>query len=63
MEKAVAMSVKRPIGINSEVLKIKAAQVNPISANQFFVDIALFVIWAAKLYILWIRVTINRGNM
>lgn len=49
VEKSLAMSVKRPMGMNSEVLKIKAAQVKPISANQFFVDIMMFVLSGCKI--------------
>lgn len=39
--------------MNSEVLKMNAAQVNPISTIQFFVDIMLSIIFEYKIiYIL-----------
>ena len=34
MPKSIAMSVRRPIGMNSEVLKIKAESVMPTSGNH-----------------------------
>ena len=34
MPKSIAMSVRRPIGMNSEVLKIKAESVIPMSGSH-----------------------------
>lgn len=36
VEKSFAISVKSPIGMNSEVLKIKATQINPIRCHPVF---------------------------
>ena len=44
VEKSAAMSLNSPIGMNSEVLNINAAQVNPIRGNQFF-NVILFSIF------------------
>ena len=38
MEKATAMDVNNPIGMNSDVLKIKAANVIPINGSHCFVS-------------------------
>ena len=56
IEKAVAMDVNNPIGINSDVLKIKAANVIPINGSHCFIS-SFFIIFPSifknrKYYIL-----------
>lgn len=43
MEKAAAMDVNNPIGMNSDVLKIKAANVIPINGSHCFIS-SFFII-------------------
>lgn len=44
MEKAAAMDVNNPIGMNSDVLKIKAANVIPINGSHCFVS-SFFIVF------------------
>ena len=50
MRLAMQMPVSSPIGINSDVLKINAAQVTPNSGRNSFTGILFFVISASFRY-------------